>query len=187
MLRILNSNGVTIEEYYWYTDDGYFGTGSGFEPGWYTESEELVSTINIGRGVGLYIYISHYEGVNLQTAGSVVKDETTVSLLQGVNVTGNATPIALNLQCVKLDSNAGGDGTEMLRILNNNGVTTEEYYWYTEQGYFGEGSGFNPGWYTEGEELVENITLEPGEGMYIYKSTSADVKLILPNPLSASK
>ncbi len=181
-LRILDDNGVKEVEYFWYTADGYFGE-EGYESGWYTAGEELVDSVTFTRGKGLYLYINHSKNVSLQSSGNVAVKCYRIKLEQGVNVTGNATPIALDLQKIKLDANAAGDGRESLRILDANGVKEEEYFWYTADGYFGE-EGYEAGWYTAGEEFVQDVEIQPGQGLYIYKSSPKEVKLILPTPIS---
>ncbi len=181
ILRILDEDGVKITEYYWYTPDGWFYDDS-YVAGWYKADETLEEETTFDRGTGIYLYVTHDKDVKLQFSGSVAKEQTEIPLYIGVNVTGNATPVSRKLQEIKLSDDAAGDGTEILRILDEDGVKVTEYYWYTPDGWFYDDS-YVAGWYKADETLETTMTIAPGQGIYIYKQSSDAVSLVLPKPL----
>ncbi len=160
---------VTEDDYYWATVEG-----SIFSPvmqdGWYKGAlgTELVTDVTKPVGHGLYLNLGS-EGATVQYAGKVYEDGYTSPALQtGYNMLGNATPVPLDLQQIKL-VDAYGDGmTDSIIGYDSYAcITEDDYYWATV-----EGSIFSPvkqdGWYKGalGTELVTGVTLQPGQGFY---------------------
>ncbi len=179
-ISILDSNGINIGDYFWYTVDG---TGEMVDTdGWYKDDELVTANQKtVKPGEGLYIKKDNDESnVSLLSSGNVCKSTREITLVPGVNITGNATPVSWYLQQMKLQ-HASGDGTESISILDSNGINIGDYFWYTVEGT-GEMVDTD-GWYKDDELVGENdVLIQPGRGLYIKKDAeTSNTKLILPS------
>ena len=165
---------LTMEDYYWTTVAGDFMQICQ-KDGWYNGmmGTELVESKTLSLGTGLYLYLGT-AGASVQYAGQVFAEAfTTPALSAGYSMVGNATPVVQDLQNIKL-VDAPGDGmTDYIVGYDANACLTEEdYYWTTVEGDFMQICQ-KDGWYNGmmGTELVEDYTLQPGQGFYLYLGT----------------
>lgn len=165
------------EDYYWCTVDG-----AGVDKdGWYTAGgDELIENVTLPLGTGLYLNCPT-DGAYPQFAGKVYQPELTSQVPQvGYNVIGNATPVDIDLQDIKLVGAEGDGYSEAFIGYNADAILNDEdYYWCTVDGAGVE----KDGWYTAGgDELIEGVTLKPGQGLYLNCPTE-NVSYVLPSPM----
>ena len=97
---------------------------------------------------------------------------------------GNATPVALDLQQIKLIDAAGDGMTDDIVGYDSDACLTEEdYYWQTVDAAWVDIQ--QDGWYNGmmSDELVTGYTLQPGQGFFLYLGTEG-VKVQFPAPLT---
>ena len=176
-----NENAVlTGDEYYWNTAEDTFAGPA--EDCWVNGmmGEEKVTNVNLPLGTGLYLYLGT-EGASVRYAGQVCQDTVTTDLALGYNMVGNATPLTLDLNEIKLSAEADGSGmTEAIIGYNENAVLTgDEYYWNTADATFAGPA--EDCWVNGmmGDEKVTGVTVKPGQGFFLYIGTEG-AKMVLP-------
>ena len=181
---------LTGDYYYWGTVEDSAGDMDYAVDGWYNGSygSELVENVTLPIGTGLYLNISMFStGVKVQFAGEVYQDVVVQPLAPGYNMIGNSTPIAINLQDIKLDGGYGDGGTEAIYVYDSTAnLTGDYYYWGTIEDSAGDMDYAVDGWYngSYGTDLVEGVVLQPGQGLYLNISMfSTNAKIVLPNPM----
>lgn len=160
------------DTYYWLTEDGY-----GMPDGWYDDSDNLIEGVTVPLGTGFYLNCPT-DGVKVQYAGQVHSGALTTVLPQvGYNMIGNATPVTIDLQNIKL-IDAAGDMSEYIVGYDDAAcLSGDTYYWLTDDGY-----GLPDGWYDDSDNLIEGVILEPGQGLYLNCPTDG-VSVQLPSAL----
>lgn len=179
-IEIWNDAGCMTDKAYYYVNEA-----NGYEKdGWVTEmfGSEYVSNETLPLGVGFYL-VTGSGDVKVQYAGEVVQgDVTTDALPQGYNVIGNATPVPVNLQSIKLLGEFVGDGaTDYIEVWNDAGCMTDKAYYYVN-----EANGYEKdGWVTEmfGSEYPTDIVYEPGQGFFLIVGSGDDVQVQMPGAL----
>ena len=69
-------------------------------------------------------------------------------------------------------SNVDGSGNIFLQILNENNVTTKQFFWFTDDD-FGTDCG-EDGWFLGSDTTaLADYTFEPGEGFILYSGNGA--------------
>ena len=170
-IQRLDSAGRTVENYVW-TDAG----GENWDQiGWVDDNNEIVSGVSFTSGEGLWVSGSA-NGQGIQTAGSVGTSDVTVQLKAGGIGTGNPFPVSVNLS----DLIPSGDDTYnnvSIQTLDSAGRTVENYVW-TDAG--GE-NWDQTGWVNDENELVSNISFQPGQGLWVCGSSESQY-LTFPAP-----
>ena len=171
-IQVLDDGGATIATYNWMPADWFGGT----QDGWVDENGELASvTLSDGQAVLIDIVNA---GTSVINAGQVADKATTVVAGQGFNFIGNNSPVAINIQDIKLDFGDGeADGGDNIQILDEGGATTSTYNWMPGDWFGGD----EDGWVDENGELA-NLTIPAGAGMLI-DIVSSGTKVILPSAL----
>ena len=171
LINFLDEEGMNTETWAWLTKDG-----AGMDDGWYDYVTWASIKTSIKKCEGYLMCAG--SGVSLQSAGQVRLDDETVTLKAGYTVTGNTTPISIDLQSIKL-IDAKGDSTEMINFLDAEGMNTQTWAWLTE-----EGAGMEDGWYDYVTWKKIEYTVKPGEAFLF--GVSADVKVVFPGVTSAT-
>ena len=86
-----------------------------------------------------------------------------------------------DLQNIKIVDGYGDGYTESIEVWDETGSMTDDSYWWCTM----SDCGVEDGWYTMGgEEKIEGVDLNPGEGIFINLQTGDAVQFTLPNPLT---
>ena len=155
-IQILDSAGREVDNYQW-IDWG--------EPAWCDSGYTPLEGVYIQPGQGLWITgISSSDGI--QTAGQVGAEDVVVKLRQGSTPTGNPFPVAINLQDILPEGDSiDTDGGIYIQILDSAGREVDNYQWID----WGE-----PAWCDSGYTPLENVYIQPGQGLWITGVSTAD-------------
>lgn len=156
-IQTLDAAGYTVDNYLW--NDWIAET-----PCWVNDSFEVVEGVSFAPGQGLWVYGSSADQ-GIQSAGKVGTIDVSVQLRNGGTVTGNPFPISVALQ----DIIALGDDTSdnvAIQTLDAAGYTVDNYLW---NDWIAE----TPCWVNDSFEVVEDVTFEPGQGLWVYGSSNA--------------
>ncbi len=172
-LKTLN-NDFTDNIEYVYIPATDAGDGIG---GWYEQDEVTRATKVFAPGEG-FILINNEPGSSRTIAGQVKKGKPTWELGESVNMTGNITPIELNIQDIKLGTGlddagelTGGYGyyEATLKLLNSD-LTDDVEYVFIPASDAGDGIG---GWYEQDEVTRVTRVFAPGEGFALINNLSS--------------
>ena len=157
------------EAYFWVSAE--MGAPNG--DGWYDGNFNLVDKQYV-IGTGLYLNCPT-PGATLMFAGQVYAGKQVNELpFVGYNMIGNSTPVACNIQDIKL-VDAMGDMSESIVVYDKDAIFAgEAYFWISEA----MGAPNGDGWY-DGNFAPIDITIQPGEGLYL-NCPNAGVKWTLP-------
>ena len=169
-IQVLGTDGVVTDDvYYWYN-----ANEAGEVAGWYDINWAPISGVKIAQAAGMILSCSG--AVKLQTSGQVLAGKQEIPLYVGFTVAGNNTNIDLDLQDLKLVGSEGW-GADQIQVLGEDGVVTDEvYYWYNA----GE-AGNDAGWYDIDWAPIDGVSVEAGKALIF--SCSGDVTLEIPSQL----
>ena len=175
VIWVLDSDGiVTGDTYYWFSKEI-----TGAETDFWSADGETPLKRPIVSGEGFYVY-TESEEASVMVSGSVKIGNYSKNLIPGYNLTGNFSPIAQNIQNLTL-SGVPGDGSDVIWVLDSDGIVTgETYYWFSKD-VTGADKDF---WSADGETPLD-LTFEPGEGIYLY-TEATDAVINLPAVISAN-
>ena len=152
-----------------YTDKFYtWNTWMYGEPCWVDGDLNPVENVTFESGAGLWVQGSS-TAQGLQSAGKVGKEDVNVQLRNGATATGNPFPVAIDLTDILPN---GGDDTTVdlegveIQTLTALGYTDKFYTWNTWM--YSE-----PCWVDGDLNPVENVSFEPGQGLWVQGSSSA--------------
>ena len=169
-IQVLGTDGVVTDDvYYWYN-----AAEAGDSAGWYNDAWELITNVKIAQAAGVILSCSG--AVKLQTSGQVLAGKQEIPLYAGFTVAGNNTNIDHDLQDLKLIGSEGW-GADQIQVLGDDGVVTDEvYFWYNA----GE-AGDDAGWYNDAWEPIVEVSVEAGKALIF--SCSGNVALEIPSQL----
>lgn len=170
---ILDENGlITDQSYSWQCPDM---TGEE-DFCWVDDSTGAKATTLLVPGQGMYIY-ADTEGLCMVSSGSVNLGQYSKSLVMGYNITGNFSPVDIDLQDAKIVGSDGW-GTEAIFVLDENGIITDQSYSWQCPDMTGEEEFC---WVDDMTGVkAEDASLKAGEGLYLYADTEG-LSLTLPN------
>ena len=161
-LKILDNIGIGGDSYFWVNWYDPDGTGNS-ESCWVDGAFEKVEGFTIQPGQGLWVSGASEEQ-DFQSAGQVGTLDVTVQLRDGSTMTGNPSPVAIDLQDV-VCNDAASDSVS-LKILNNIGIGGDSYFWVNW--YDPDGTGDTESCWVDGAfEKVEGFTIQPGQGLWV--------------------
>lgn len=171
-IQVLDEGGATTATYTWMPAD-WFG---GEQDGWVDEEGNFADlTLTAGQGVLIDIVEA---GTKVINAGRVADQATTLTAIQGFNFIGNNSPVAINIQDIKLDFGEGeSTGIDNIQILDEGGATTASYTWMPADWFGGE----QDGWVDEDGNLAD-LTINAGDG-FLVDIVAEGTKVILPSAL----
>ena len=164
-IQVLDEGGAGIAAYYYAT-----AAESGFEAdGWV--SEDFTSLADVTFAPGQSILIDTAGTTTLTFAGQVSTEDTVIETVPGFNFVGNNTPVALNIQDIKIDG--ATDWGDNIQILDEGGAGVAAYYYATaaESGFEADG------WVSEDFTALADVTFEPGQGILIDTADVATVTI----------
>ena len=103
-------------------------------------------------------------------AGQVSTEDTVIETVPGFNFVGNNTPVAVNIQDIKI-ANAT-DWSDNIQVLDEGGATIQQYIYASAA----ESGAEADGWLDETFTLAD-VTLEPGQGILIDTADVATVTI----------
>ena len=144
----------------------------GMDDGWYDSDWNLVEgeTITAGKG---FLFWNDSGDATLEFSGEVVKGVQAIPVSLGYSIMGNASPVAVDIQDMKL-LNATGSETENIQTFTASGALNPSYSYLTLAA-----DGMDDGWYDADWNLVEE-TVQPGAAFLIWNDSAAELKLQLP-------
>ena len=165
LIWVLSTEGqATGDTYYWFSDDILPVAG------WSEDGENMLER-ELVSGEAFYFY-TETEGAKALVSGQVHLGDFEKELEVGYNLTGNFTPIARDIQTIKIEG-VPGEGSDLVWVLNAEGQATgDTYYWFSDDILP------TPGWSEDGEDMMTK-EIEPGEGLYFYTET-AGAKIKIP-------
>ncbi len=190
-IQVITPEATLGDTYYWMTTKGADWLE---KDGWYAFDQETYlceengNKVELTLGQGFYITVQG-QSVKVITSGGVRLSELKYPLNGGGNYTivGNATPVDLDIQQIKLEGSSG-DGMDFIQVITPEATLGDTYYWMTT-----EGADWleKDGWYAFDQETYlceENdnkVEWKAGEGFYITVNNN-NVKLVLPPPASTT-
>ena len=169
-IQTMDAEGNWDGEYTWFTAEN-----SGSVDGWFDVNFELTdATVNYKQG--LFVQTSA-DDVKITYSGAVATGTIETAVPNGFSMSGNATPVALDLQSITpTGTGVGGYGDVAIQTMDENGNWDGEYTWFNA-----ENSGSEDGWYDADFNLAEK-TIAPGQGIFLQASAD-DVALEYPAAL----
>lgn len=171
VIQTISSEGLWDGEYYYFTEEGW-----GVPTGWYTDAggDQLAEDVVLPQGTALYVS-SQNNDITFLVAGQVPSGAVAVPFDQGAGQIGNCTPVAVDLADISVEG-ADGMADVTAQTISAEGTWDGEYFYFTEEGW-----GVTTGWYKDagGDQLADDVTLEPGEALYV-NSANNDVTFIFP-------
>ena len=169
VVQTMDEEGNWAGEYAWWTEENL-----GSPNGWYDTSMTITEgTIDYKEGM----FVQAPAQTKFTYSGSVTKGTIETDLPMGFSMTGNATPIAVNIQSIiPAGDGVGGYGDVVIQTMNSAGEWAGEYAWWTE-----ENLGSPDGWY-DADLNPASISIQPGEGVFV-QTSAENVKFTYPGAL----
>jgi hypothetical protein len=159
---VLNAIGIGGDSYYWINWYENPDTGD-TEACWVDGAYEKVEGFTIQPGQGLWVAGDSADQL-FQSAGMVGTSDVAVQLRYGSTLTGNPTPVAVDLQDIRCGE--GCSDSVSFSILNAIAIGGDSYYWINW--YENPDTGETESCWVDGAyEKVEGFTVQPGEGLWV--------------------
>lgn len=173
-LKILGSIGIGGDSYNWI--DWYENPETGeTESCWVDGAFNKVDKFPIQPGQGLWVSADDTTQTFL-SAGKVGTSDVAVQLRFGSTMTGNPTPVAIDLQDIRCGE--GCSDSVSLKILNNIGIGGDSYNWI--DWYENPETGETESCWADGAfEKVDKFPIQPGEGLWV-SADNSDQYIIFP-------
>lgn len=170
-IQIMDDDAVAQDAYYYATADE-----SGLEAdGWLNADMDALADVVLAPGQSAIIATA--AEITIQNAGEVSAAATVVSSVAGFTSLGNNSPVAINIQDVKLGEGATS-WNDNIQFLDTDAVAQDAYYYATA-----DESGFEAdGWLNADMDALADVTIQPGEG-FIVATANAGVSITLPAAL----
>ena len=142
------------------------------DDGWYDGDWNLVEgeTITAGKG---FLFWNTSGTASLKFSGEVVKGTQALPVSVGYSIMGNASPVAVDIQDMKLLNATGSEG-EFIQTFTASGALNPAYSYLTM-----DADGMDDGWYDGDWNMVEE-TVQPGAAFLMWNTKAAELKLQLP-------
>ena len=164
-IQVLDEGGATTATYVYAS-----AAESGYEAdGWLSEDGGSLADVTFAPGQS--ILIDTADVAVLTFAGQVSTEDTVIETVPGFNFVGNNTPVAVNIQDIKIVN--ATDWSDSIQVLDEGGATTATYVYASaaESGYEADG------WLSEDGGSLAVIDLEPGKGILIDTADVATVTI----------
>ena len=154
--KILNNIGIGGDSYFWIN---WYGD-NGDESCWVDGEFNKVEGMKIQPGQGMWVAGDSSDQI-FQSAGQVSKSDVVVQLRYGSTMTGNPTPVEIDLQDIVCSDNCSDSVS--FKVLNNIGIGGDSYFWINWYGDNGDESCWVDGEFNK----VEGMKIQPGQGLWI--------------------
>ena len=162
-IQVLDEGGATIATYY-YASAEQSGAAA---DGWL---DDTLALADVTFAPGQSVLIDTVDSAVLTFAGQVSTEDTVVETVPGFNFVGNNTPVAVNIQDIKI-ANAT-DWGDNIQVLDEGGATIATYYYASAE----QSGAAADGWLDDTLALAD-VTLEPGQGILIDTVDVAEVTI----------
>ena len=169
-IQVVGADGNVSATYTWFSKD----ISGADEDAWCDDSMTPV-TYPIARGEAFLLYTEAEGLVTVSGAVSVgVELSEAAALLSGFNGIGNASPIATDIQKIKISDEAGsyGFGSEQIQIVGTDGNVNATYTWFSK-----DISGAKEDAWCDDSLTPVTKTFKPGEGFLLYTEAEGTVEL----------
>ena len=157
---ILDNIGLGGDSYYWV--NWYENADGETESCWVDSEFEKVEGMKIQPGQGLWVAGDNSEQI-FQSAGQVSKSDVVVQLRFGSTMTGNPTPVEIDLQDIVCTDNCSDSVSFM--ILDNIGLGGDSCYWVN---WYENADGETEScWVDSDFEKVVGMKIQPGQALWI--------------------
>lgn len=155
-IQIWDAGGVTINQYFWLGDC------------WSEDFENPVEGVVVKAGS--CFVVESMGDTSVIFAGSVATAETKVPSVTGFTMVGNACPIDIDIQSIKMGKNST-DYLDNIQIWDEGGVTINQYFWLGDN------------WSEDFENPVEGVIIKAGQGFTV-EAMNEGAEIILPAAIS---
>ena len=162
VIQTLDSFGNAIATYSWIDDDG----AGDFDPGLYDEGYEAVEPGTVFIDAGTALWTAGLDELHLTYAGQVLAAASVIPLQAGYTAVANPNAVAVDLTDVLVTGYTGESMEDVVvQTLDSFGNAVATYSWIDDNG----GGDFDPGWYDEGYEAIQEDTVffQPGDGLWV--------------------
>ncbi len=175
-MQTLDAYGRTIDTYTWAdvpkdeTDPdsvAYYG--------WYDDKLTLVEDVTVAPGTGYWVG-SDSAAYAIQSAGAVIANGASISLgSKGCTMVANPLPVSVDLQDVVVGGYEGVfEGNVYMQTLDAYGRTIDTYTWAdVPKDETDPDSVAYYGWYDGKLMLVEDVIVQPGQGLWTGSDSTA--------------
>ena len=164
-IQVLDEGGAGVAVYVYATKEqsGYAADG------WLSEDGTDLADVTFAPGQS--ILIDTASPATLTFAGAVSTEDTVVETVPGFNFVGNNTPVAVNIQDIKIEG--ATDWNDNIQILDEGGAGVAVYVYATKEqsGYAADG------WLSEDGTDLADVDFEPGTGILIDTAAVATVTI----------
>ena len=157
---ILDNIGLGGESFNWV--NWYENEDGETESCWVDSDFAKVVGMKIQPGQGLWVAGDNTEQI-FQSAGQVGTADVTVQLRSGSTMTGNASPVEIDLQDIVCSDNCSDSVSFM--ILDNIGLGGESFNWV--DWYENENGETEACWVDSDFAKVVGMKIQPGQGMWV--------------------
>ena len=173
-LQVLDSIGIGGDSYNWI--DWYENPATGeTESCWVDPEFNKVDKFPIEPGQGLWVSADDATQTFL-SSGRVGTSDVAIQLRAGGTMTGNATPVTIDLQEIRCGE--GCSDSVSLQVLDSIGIGGNSYNWidWYENPETGETESC---WVDPEFNKVDKFPIEPGQGLWV-SADSSDQYIIFP-------
>ena len=156
-IQTLDAFGYTVDTYDW-------NDWAADEPCWVDGDWNPVEGVSIEAGQGLWV-IGSTSSQGFQTSGKVGSSDVVAPLRFGGTGIGNPFPVALDIQEILAEGDDTSDNVQ-IQTLDAYGYTVDTYDW-------NDWAADKPCWVDGDWNPVENVSIAPGQGLWIIGSSSA--------------
>ena len=156
-IQTLDAYGYTLNSYGW-------NDWAGDTACWVDDDYNPVEGVSFQPGQGLWVQ-GLTTGQGIQTAGSVGKNDVSVTLKSGYTASGNPFPVAIDLQDVVADGEDVSDNV-YIQTLDAYGYTLTSYAW-------NDWAADAPCWVDDDYNPVVGVTIQPGQGLWVQGTSTA--------------
>ena len=180
-IQTMTTGGATDRTFYWIPASeaaDYEMEGEG----WYDADEGVIAVNTFDVGEGFVTMNDFGDGATITYAGAVPMGATEVDVPAAVAISGNSTPVDVDIQSIVVDADGIAGGQVQIQTMTAGGATDRTFYWIPASeaaDYEMEGEG----WYDADEGVIAEKTFTAGEGFITMNDFGEGAKLVLPSPL----
>jgi hypothetical protein len=164
-IQVLDAYGRTQVSYDW--NDWAASTACWVDGDW-----NPVEEVSISAGQGLWV-MGSASTQGILSAGKVGRDDVVVVLRNGGTGAGNPFPVSIDLQDIVAEGDEASDNVQ-IQVLDAYGRTVASYDW-------NDWANATACWVDGDWNPVENVTIEPGQGLWVMgSSTSQSIRFSSP-------
>ena len=169
-IQILDEGGATSHLFVWIPAED-LGAEVG---GWANDEGTDLAEYFIKPGESILISTENEE-VAVTFSGEVISGDFNLKSVAGFNFFGNATPVDIDVQSIKIAGADVTDYTDNIQILDDGGATEHLFVWIPAEDLGAEVGG----WANDDGTDLDEYTVVGGEGILI-STENADVGITIP-------